>query len=403
MCHRYFWGALLAATLAGPGVAQAQSFSGTGPFSSGEDGGFQAPVGNAPTLPIPTGQAGQAGFYTAFEYTMLTQTRPIGNQVIARRGFYDSSGQITGQPGTFIGSGRNALDPKNFPQRNWEPGFSMEFGYRFDDGTRLFYNLVRLFDMKYALGASFVTPGFRTSPTLADTFLTAGVFAFPNFFAGPADKVSGVPNLSVYGIWNGASQMDIGFIQRFQQMDFGARVPMFQTDYSRIYGIAGGRFAWFFERFQWRTVDLDGGGNQNPLFAADYINTMSQRMYGPMVGVGHEVFVANQFSVSCDLTSSLLLDIVKERAKYVLGDESVQSKYSHDEFRVVPNANAAINLWWYPIEGVQIRVGYQALTYFNTLYMRTPVGLNYTNIDPDYHLKFFRLVHGFNVGIGFFF
>ena len=48
----------------------------------------------------------------------------------------------------------------------------------------------------------------------------------------------------------------------------------------------------------------------------------------------------------------------------------------------MPNANAAVNLWWYPIDGVQIRVGYQAMTYFNTLYMLEPVGFNFGNIDP---------------------
>ena len=126
-------------------------------------------------------------------------------------------------------------------------------------------------------------------------------------------------------------------------------------------------------------------------------------MYGPFVGCGHEIFVANQFSVSLDLTGAILLDVAKQRAKYELGDETVQSKWGREEFRLVPNANAAVNLWWYPIEGVQIRVGYQAMTFFNTLYMREPVGFNFGNIDPSYETKYFRLLHGFNVGIGFFF
>jgi hypothetical protein len=178
---------------------------------------------------------------------------------------------------------------------------------------------------------------------------------------------------------------------------------MFQTDYSRVYGIAGGRFSWFFERFYWRSLSFDGAGQPSPIFAANYTNTLSQRMYGPMVGCGHEIFVANQFSVSADLTGSLLLDVVKMRAKYKLGDETTQSKWGREDWRLVPNANAAINFWWYPTEGVQVRVGYQAMTFYNTVYMIDPVGFDFGNIDPGYRFKAFRIVHGFNIGIGFFF
>jgi hypothetical protein len=79
------------------------------------------------------------------------------------------------------------------------------------------------------------------------------------------------------------------------------------------------------------------------------------------------------------------------------------SKGSARAFHLVPNANAAVNLWWYPIEGVQIRAGYTLMTYFNTRSMRDPVGFNYSDIDPVYDVKFFRLIHGLNVGIGLFF
>ncbi len=41
--------------------------------------------------------------------------------------------------------------------------------------------------------------------------------------------------------------------------------------------------------------------------------------------------------------------------------------------------------------------------FFNTLYMKDPVGFDAGDINPKYGVKFFRLIHGFNVGIGFFF
>jgi hypothetical protein len=43
------------------------------------------------------------------------------------------------------------------------------------------------------------------------------------------------------------------------------------------------------------------------------------------------------------------------------------------------------------------------MSFFNTQYMRNPIGFNFGNIDPDYGTKVFRLIHGFNAGVGFFF
>ncbi|MCE9563829.1 MAG: hypothetical protein K8U57_17440 [Planctomycetes bacterium] len=342
---------------------------------------------------------------------MLAQTRAIGNQTIARYGFYDLTGQSNGgKPGQIVGSGREAINPSMF--RNgptFQPGFNIEIGYRLEDGTRIFANYLQLYDAHYTVGASSVPPhyavplGQNGQITLADSFVSSPVYSFNSFFSGPAGKVSGVNDNSVYGIWNAATQMDIKFTQRYQQAQVGARVPMLMTDYSRVYGIAGGQFSWFFERFFWRTVSTDQTGNLLPQNAANYTNTLSQRMYGPMLGCGHEIFVANQFSLSCELTGALLLNVEKERAKYKLGDDTVQSKWGNQDFQITPNANIAVNAWWYPIEGVQMRVGYQAMTFYNTQYMINPVGFNFGNIAPQYEFKAFRLLHGFNLGIGFFF
>lgn len=411
MRYRYIGGALLAAVsmLAGPADARAQPMNGTIPSTDGSDGGFQAPRQEAVPSYLPTGIAGDAGFYTSAEFVFLQQTRAIGHQTIARYGFYDLTGQSGVAPGTLIGSGREALNPRMFRgSPTYQPGFNVELGYRFDDGTRIFANYMQLYDAHYSVGASLVPPYYNVplqnnQITLADTYVSSPVYSFNTFFAGPSGKVAGVNDNSVYGIWNAASQMDMKFTQRYQQAQAGARVPMLMTDYSRVYGTAGLQFSWFFERFHWRAVSFPADGNVLPQDAANYTNTLSQRMYGPFIGCGHEIFVANQFSLSFDATGSMLLNVVKERAKYKLGDQTVQSKWGNQEWRLTPNANFAINGWWYPIEGVQVRLGYQALTFYNTLYMQDPVGFNFGNIAPQYEFKAFRLLHGFNLGIGFFF
>jgi hypothetical protein len=348
---------------------------------------------------------------------MLTQTRALGNQTVAVRGFIDSTGVITGRPGTFVGPGTVALSTSDIGRTSWQPGYKIELGYRFDDGTTIYANWMQLIDAHYHAGASLVPQGFAGPRDQTATFLTSAVYNFPPQFAGPPQKTAfdlqaGAGVYNEYGIWNGSTVQDIKFTQRFSQAELGTRIPVLQTDYSRVYALAGGRYAWFFERFQWRTVSFAVDGTATPFDTANYTNTLSQRMYGPFVGCGHEVFLANQFSLSLDLTAGLLFSVAKERYKYKLGDSDyavgpqsppVATKGGGDYFDLVPNANGAVNLWWYPTEGVQIRVGYTAMTFFNTRYMDEPIGFNYGSIDPQYKTQVFRLLHGFNVGVGFFF
>jgi hypothetical protein len=411
MRHMYIGGALFAAlaVLMGPGVARAQ-FDPTvsTPMPGGDGGGEAVPSNPGSIIHLPTGKPGEAGFYTSFEYVMLDQTRALGKETIATRGFYDSSGNITGVPGTFIGGGTVGLSTKNISGQDYQPGFNVEIGYRTDGGIRLFASYEQLITATYSRGAGPVPPGLSPDANLADTFLSSPAYNFNNLFSGPQNKLAvdstgSNPGYTAYGIWNGATDEEMKFLQRYQQMLFGGRMPMFQTDFSRMYGIAAGQFSWIFERFRWDTFDTDVNGNQQPQWAAYYTNTLSQRMYGAMVGLGHEIFVANQFSLSIDATASGLMDVAVERAKYELGDQTTESKWGLDQYRFVPEVTLQLNFWWYPTDGIQIRLGYQAMGFFNTLYMKDPVGFDVGDINPKYEAKFFRLIHGFNAGIGFFF
>jgi len=383
-------------------------------------------VPGAPSInvPIPTGQPGTHGLYTFGEFVLLTQTWTLGDQVVAVRGLVDSRGIVTGQvledgtivqanPGTYIGSGVNALSTSDFARRSWYPGFNVGIGYAFDNGMTVQISFMHLLSRTHDAGASLVPPFFRSRADLSDTFLTAGVFNFPPQYAGPLVKTTaddtngnGVADPgeggNFYGIWNGASVMNISFNQWYNQAEVTARFPLFQTEYSRIYGLAGGKFAMIMERFRWNTISYDISGQAGPRDSATYSNTLSQRMYGPFIGCGHEIY-QGKFGLSLDLTAAGLLNVVKERAKYKLDSDEIQSKLSRDEFTIVPNFNAHLNLTWYPIEGVELRVGYQAMTYFNTMNMRHPIGFNYGSIDPIYDTQVFRLFHGVNVGLGIFF
>ncbi len=384
---------------------------------------YAVPGSAAYNVPIPTGKSGDNGFYGFAELLILTGNRPLGEQTVASRGLVDTRGLIsasadgTPRPGTFIGSGQVALSTADFTRRTWSPGFSVGMGYKFDDGTAVYGSYSHLINTKYHAGATLATQYARNRPDLADSFLFAPVYNFPPQFAGPRVKTAQEnfrtdgtidPNAggNFYGIWNGASVMDIQFDSWFNQAELGVRMPLFQTEYSRIYGLAGGRYAMIMERLKWRTVSFGVDGNVEPQDVANYNNTLSQRAYGPFIGCGHEAYIGKSFSVAVDTTGALLLGIAKERAKYKLGDRypnAIQNKLSRNEFEIVPNINTSINLMWYPIEGVQMRVGYSAMMYFNTKYMQEPIGFNYSSVDPAYGEQFLRIYHGVNVGLGVFF
>jgi len=434
MRQRFIGGALLAAVavFVGPGTGKAQVPVGNDPtapvyqlpitlqgpspgggypiIARGQapgESGFDVPLNSDTVLPIPTGQPGQAGFYTSVEFMTLAQTRTIGSQTIAYRGLVDSTGIITQVPGTYLGSHVKALVTNNMGSGTFQPGYKLELGYRFDDGTQLYANYTYLFKAQYSAGASSVPPYFRSDGNLSDTFLVAGVYNFPSQYSGPAQKtqydVPGQIASNTYGIWNGASEMTIKYIQRFDQVDLGTRMPVFQTDYSRVYATGGLRYTRFEDGFTWRTVSLDEGGNNLPQYAATYTNILRQNMYGPFVGCGHEIFLANKFSLDLDTSASLLLNYIKERAKYELGDGSTQNKMGVNNYTITPNANLAVNLLWYPTPGVQVKVGYQAQVYTNTRGLLDPVGFNFGSIDPVYNVQWFRMIQGVNLGMSLFF
>src|SRR5262249_43052183 len=104
------------------------------------------------------------------------------------------------------------------------------------------------------------------------------------------------------------------------------------------------------------------------------------------------------------------IDVVKERARYERGDRRsnsqtaapVVSKRSKHEFTFVPELQANGNLWWYPIEGVQVRVGYDFMAFFNTISSKEPVSFSFGTLDPHWDSTT-RLFNGFNAGIGFIF
>lgn len=408
MLPRFSAGALLTAVVAAfsPSQLFGQEFAG--------GGGPAIPGRPEFTAPIPTGNPGGSGFYGYSEFLLYQQTFALGKQVVATRGIVDSSGLLTGAPGTFIGSNEVALTTGQFGKTSLQPGWRTGIGYKFDNGVSVYAQFAQTIDQTYSASATLATQRSRNQADLANSYLYSPVFNFPPDYAGPlvktgfdlfAPAAGGAPNVggNFYGIWNGAAVMDIQYQQRFTDGQVGARVPLLQTDWSRVYGIGGGKYAWFYEKFWWRTVATDVVGRAFPSDTATYTNALSQRMYGPFAGCGHEVYIGSRLAVSADVTGALLVSIVKERAYYELGDKTTKNKRALNEFDVVPNGNVDLNLMWYPLEGVQFRIGYTFQGYFNTRAMTEPVSFNFGALAPEYGNQAFRYVQGLNIGLGLFF
>ena len=109
------------------------------------------------------------------------------------------------------------------------------------------------------------------------------------------------------------------------------------------------------------------------------------------------------FSVSLDLNAGVFMDFVHEEAKYERADFFTASKISHREVKPAGELEAQLNLWWYPIEGVQVRIGYDAMGFFNTVASPYPVDFNYSLGRNLWRDGEFRFIDGVNLGIGFIF
>ena len=366
---------------------------------------FPAPIGHD--------RMDKGGIYFLGEFVMYQQTNPIKHQAIAFRGFVDEDGSITGQPGTFVGSRALALDAHDVSgPSTFQPGFKVGVGYRFEDASVVevsYFNLQKaVFNHSNSLANRDFNPG---GVLQADTFVTAFVFNFPAAYAGPIAQPNGNPNKltigragATFGIWNAASEMSLEFDQRTSSAEILFRKPIFETECWRCYGLCGPRFFWIWERLKWRTVDLAVDGEQNPLFAAVYTNIVSNRMYGPFAGIGNEWYLGNGFAVSLDVEAAGLLDIVKERVRYELGqkDTPPQNKRSITDYTLVPEFSGSVNLWWYPTEAIQLRFGWDAMSFFNTKGSEQPVAFDWGSVNPVFN-RIFRLFEGFHAGIAIIF
>jgi hypothetical protein len=394
------------------------SNTGTNSDGFGTGTGYAPP--DAPT-PLPTGSTRpeDGGPFVALDFLYWRQTNILRGQNIAFYGFVDVDGSInqalrgTNTPGVFFGPRTLAFDVSQVSGPNdYEPGFRLSAGYRFGDGSALTYSWTHLFEHRTQALVSTVAPiGLQFSPDFTNSFITAFVFNFPGQYsgAGTAGSSAPAPNVGVgnplaaYGIWNAAGLMIQEFIQRFEGHDLLYRFPVYENEDYRLSGIGGASFAWIWEGYKWTTVDIDINGDSGPDTTAIYRNVTSNRMYGFSLGCSQECYLGHGFAAQIDILGSMYIDFVREKSRYNLGAKFVGpiSKRTKSEWSPVPSAHGILSTVWYPIEGVQISFGYDALAFFNTLGAPQPIDFNYSSVSPKYEHIPVRLLDGLTFSISF--
>src|SRR5205814_1650845 len=88
------------------------------------------------TGPLSHPRYDEPGFFTGFQALYYWTNRPLRPQQVAVRGFLDLDGSITnGAPGTFVGTGQEALNTEQLMgPSSAQPGWDIFIGWRFEGG-----------------------------------------------------------------------------------------------------------------------------------------------------------------------------------------------------------------------------------------------------------------------------
>jgi hypothetical protein len=349
------------------------------------------------------------GVYVGLEGVLWSTNRPLTSQTVAVRGFLALDSAIPGvSAGTFVGSKQEALNTEQLQGPGvQQPGWNIFLGYRFQSGVVVELDWLHLVQGIYHASASLISPTFNVGSNFENTFLFSQVNNFSTFWAGPLQKFPQGDPGTTFGIWNGASYEQIQFIQRFDIYQLNVRIPVWDTADYRTYGIFGPRIAWLWDEFLWTTEATDVLGNFAPTSTAIYHNYVSNRLYGLHFGWGGDWWCGDTpiggFAFTFEAEAALYADMVKMNAGYELADGSVSSTRAGRKTVLTPGLEARVGLWYYPWEAISINIGYDVITFFNTMSSHQPIDFNLGQVDPQYNYQFFRYFQGLRFGITFVF
>jgi hypothetical protein len=359
-------------------------------FGQGSDG--YAPPDYFSPFPLGSTRPEEGGLYVHTSFDMYWISNPLKNQTIAVRGFRILDNSLIDEgiaPGQFVGPGTEALNVQSLRDDSvFQPGFTFGLGWKFRDGSSIELNWMYLRENKFNSGATLLPQNGAVGPDLAGTFLYSDVYNLPLEYSGPPGKIDGAGDFAAFGLWNGASVMTQVWRTRFQRWEVAYKWDVLDEEYYRIKGIVGPRFSWFWDKYQWRSVNYsaDGSGGGG-IDQGVYNNIVSNRMYGVHAGVQCDQYLGHGFSCITEAQAAAYWNIVKERVKFQTGEKYnglPESKYSRTEFTFVPEVQGSIGLMWYPWENVQIFGKAQGMVFFNTISSPRPVDFDYLRPRPKF-------------------
>jgi hypothetical protein len=393
------------------------------------------------------------GFYLAAEAIYWKLNNPLHKQVLAVRGIFDESGLISGRgplvtitdangnfltrlfrdpgrAGQFLGSGEIALVADDVGTENYQPGWRLTFGYRFQNDLAVEGVYWKMMDAEHIASAGILPPSINVGNDFATSFLSAPFFNYPTDFAGaerdvvsnvippPAPPAGQQPPLNAvqtadvtlfrgivvpaFGITNAAEMMSLEFKQEMWSAELNFRLPVTQTENTRCYAIVGPRYVFVREVFDWRIVDADIVGDLLAENVVNYTNAAESKLYGVQAGLGSEAYIHQGFALSLEGRAGIFANAFNGHVKYLRGDEAVVVQRVHNDTELCPMVQAGGYLWWYPVEGIQIRMGYEFLGFFNMPRSSDPVDFNVGSLSPEFEEEFL-FIHGASLGIAFIF
>jgi hypothetical protein len=127
-------------------------------------------------------------------------------------------------------------------------------------------------------------------------------------------------------------------------------------------------------------------------------------MYGVHAGFQSEYYLGHGFAVMMDLQGAMFLNITKTRVKYEFGVKlAPENKRALTDISFVPELQGTLSLMWYPTEGIQMKLGYDVMAFFNTVSSEDPVTFDYSGLDPNFSRNKVRFFDGIQASIAFLF
>jgi hypothetical protein len=400
-------GAGVLATLAAlavltPGRSLAQETWPQGGFATG----YAPPAVQLP-YPLYSTHPEIGGLFIAGSYIMYNQTNPLKGQEVAVRGFVATDDTVlnaAGSAGTFVGPRNDALDVNQVTgPYTFVPGFQLEIGWKFGDGTALTATFWWITQAEYRAAATLAAPNYQYNSNQSATFLTAYVFNFPTDFAGAPNKVATGGPFSVYGIWNGASMMTEAFWQSAEQFYMTYRKPFYETECYRASALVGPRWIRLADKYVWTTTDVDGFGLSSPIYTATYNNIVTNNNYGVWTGLQQEWYLGWGLAAMLNIDGGIFIDSVTTKVDYQRGDRGgPENQRGRHMWRPTALAQVTPSFMWYPLEGIQVQVAYDFFAVFNTVASQYPVDFNYSALTPPYQ-DVIRYFNGFQLNVAFVF